>query len=342
MKNLAVYILIPLVFVLIGWFGNTAYHLPKDANPIAEIKPRPLEKYSIEALAGAYPDVLPTQIAIGQELKKSAQAVNPGKFTSHEFTFSFDPTLTGKSQKTVSGLINIPGGKGPFPLIIMIRGYVDQEQYFIGEGTQKAGEFFAQNGYITIAPDFLGYGDSDSESANIFESRFQTYTTMMELTKSIGSLGQWDNKNAFIWAHSNGGQIALNLLEITGLEYPTALWAPNSAKFPYSIIYYLDEASDEGKLIITKLAEFMADYDVRKYSFTNYLDRIKAPVQLNQGTADSNVPVSWSDNLVKNLKKNDIEIEYIKYPGADHNLQPAWNSAVANNLRFFHEKGKSF
>ena len=101
------------------------------------------------------------------------------------------------------------------------------------------GEYFRDNEYITLAPDFLGYGGSDSESSNIFESRFQTYTTVLTLLKSINkeNFPNWDQKNIFIWAHSNGGQIALTVLEITGENYPTVLWAPVTESFPYSILF---------------------------------------------------------------------------------------------------------
>ena len=50
------------------------------------------------------------------------------------------------------------------------------------------------------------------ESSDIFESRFQTYTTVLTLAKSLDSLEKWDQKNIFIWAHSNGGQIVLTFL----------------------------------------------------------------------------------------------------------------------------------
>ncbi len=338
------YFLVAIVFLLIGWFANTAWHLPASSgSPVAQIKPRPFEKYTIENLTNKYPEIEPAQINIGHELEKTSKAPKTGSdFTPHEFTFSFDPTLTGGPKKTVSGLINIPEGKGPFPVVIMFRGYVDQKQYFTGAGTQHAGEFFASEGFITIAPDFLGYGASDSESADILESRFQTYTTAITLIKSVSgpafakaTAGKWDNKNVFIWAHSNGGQVALTALEITGAKYPTTLWAPNSAKFPYSILYYLDEAEDQGKLIITKLSDFMGDYDVKNFAFNYYLDRIKAPVEIEQGTSDEAVPVLWNNALSKKMEGAGIPVTYIKYPGADHNFQPLWNLAIQNSLKFF-------
>lgn len=328
MKSFLTYFSIALVFILIGWFGHVAWTLPKAQNPVAEIKTYPLEKYTIENLASKYSGVAPSQIEIGKILKDDP------KYTSYEFTYAFDPTLSNGPKKTVSGLINIPKGAGPFPLIVMIRGFVDQTKYVIGTGTARAAEIFATNGYITIAPDFLGYGDSDKESPDIFESRFQTYTTTLTLLKSLQSVQNWNGK-AYIWAHSNGGQIALTALEVSGVNYPTVLWAPNSAKFPYSIIYYLDEAPDQGKLVVTKLAEFMADYDVTKYAFGNFESMIRAPILLDQGTADDSVPMLWSDTLNKNLKKLNIDITYTKYPGADHNMQPTWNTTVQDNLLFF-------
>lgn len=338
MKKTILYILTIIIFILIGWFGNTLYHLPKSpTNLISQIKPTPLYKYSIENLSHA--TFKPSTIEIGKILKDSPL------FTSYEFTMQFSPDFSD-NLKTTSGLINIPKGTGPFSVIIMFRGYLDQLQYTIGEGTQPSAKVFADAGFITIAPDFLGYGDSDKEATDIFESRFQTYVTAVTLLKTIGTYKTrsltWgsnhiniDTKNIFIWGHSNGGQVALTTLEITGANYPTVLWAPVSKPFPYSILAYTDESDDSGKLIVTKLADFFDTYDVTKFSLTGYLNQIKAPIQLNQGTADIAVPYWWSDTLAKTLKNDKVDITYIKYPGASHNMNPSWSKVVENSLSFF-------
>lgn len=327
MKTFIVYFLTVVVFILIGWFANVAYHLPQSKNnPISAIKLRPLEKYSIENLTNS--KIEGSQIQIGKVLK------DYDTFTAYEFSFEFSPDLS-KNTKKVTGLINIPKTNDQMPLIVMFRGYVDQKKYVVGMGTQRAGEFFAKNGFITVSPDFLGYGNSDIEAENIFESRFQTYTTAITLLRSLDSVEQWNKKDVFIWGHSNGGQIALTTLEITGLNYPTVLWAPVSKPYPFSILAYTDESDDHGKFIRQELSKFEEDYDVEKYSLTNYFERIKAPIQLNQGTNDDAVPFYWSDSLAKILKNNGQDIKYLKYPGSDHNLSPAWQTVVENNLQFF-------
>jgi dienelactone hydrolase len=323
-----IYLFLVLLAVTFGWFFHSLYNSQKSPDsPIAQIKPRPLDKYTLDNLTKA--KIAPAEIEVGEALKGDTD------FTSYLFSFSLDPTLTNKEKKKVTGLINIPAGEGPFPLIVMFRGYVDQEIYKTGTGTQRAGEYFARNGYATIAPDFLGYAGSDSEAGNIFESRFQTYTTALTLLSSLQSIKQWNGKDVFIWGHSNGGQIALSLLEVTGLGYPTVLWAPVSKPFPYSILYYTDESEDRGKLIRHELAEFEQTYDPDLYAIDLNYERIKAPIELHQGTADNAVPREWSDELNKRLKNLDLDIEYFVYSGADHNLSPAWNTVVARNLAFF-------
>ena len=327
-KKVIVWVLIAVIFILVGWYGRVLYELPKNSNPIAQIKPTPLLKYTIENLSGVNFET--SKIEIGETIFES------DKFTSYKYTMKFSPDFS-QNLKTVSGMINIPKKEGTFPVIVMFRGFVSQEIYETGIGTRPSAKVFAENDFITVAPDFLGYADSDIEASNIFESRFQTYVTAAVTLKAIASIEKWDGKNTFIWGHSNGGQVALTTLEITGVDYPTVLWAPVGRPFPASILYYIDEAADGGKFLIDQLADFGDTYDAGKYSLTNYLDKIKAPVEINQGTADTAVPYWWSDELNKKLKEEDIDVTYKKYSGANHNLAPAWDNVVENSLNFYKE-----
>jgi dipeptidyl aminopeptidase/acylaminoacyl peptidase len=315
-----------------GVFFVVGYLLRSPSEKIIKIpqktpQPKSLDTYYIPNLTKA--KIPSGELTIKQQLEKAE------KYESFLFEFSFDPALDGKTKIT-TGQINVPiNGGGSYPVVLMIRGYVDQQIYSTGVGTRHAAEAFAQNGYVTIAPDFLGYAGSDSESSNIFESRFQTYTTVLALLQSLDSLYLWDKRNLFIWAHSNGGQVALTSLAITGRPIPTTLWAPVTKPFPYSILYYTDESEDGGELIRTELANLESVNELSKFSFTNYLDQIKAPIQLHQGTADDAVPYSWNQSFVSQAENKDIEIELITHNGADHNLTPDWDAAVEQDLEFF-------
>ena len=259
------------------------------------------------------------------------------KYSNSLFEFKFKPNPDKPETKITTGVINTPIGIKSAPIIFLIRGYVDQELYTSGMGTKRVAEYFAENGFITVAPDFLGYGGSDSESENIFETRFQTYLTMIALQKSISQIPGWDGKNVFIWAHSNGGQIALSWIVSQNLNYPTVLWAPVTKPFPYSILYYTDESEDGGKLIRTELAKLENLYDLNKFSYTSLFDRIKNPIQLHQGTADDAVPLAWSNSFVNKLKKQNDSVDYFIYSGSDHNLSNNWDMAIDRSVKFYNK-----
>jgi dipeptidyl aminopeptidase/acylaminoacyl peptidase len=231
----------------------------------------------------------------------------------------------------------------------MFRGFAPKNTYKPGVETQPSAQVFVKNGFITLAPDFLGFGQSASPSADPFEDRFQTYTTALSLLASLPTLNaelntnysgtiSADLKKVGIWGHSNGGHIALAALAISGASYPTVLWDPVSTSFPYSILYYTDESDDQGKGLRKVLSKFEDNYNTNLFSPPLYYKWIKAPIEINQGTADQEVPVWWSDNLSTTLKKLNDDVTYLTYPGADHNLLPVgWTQAVQSNLDFYNK-----
>ncbi len=247
-------------------------------------------------------------------------------------------------------MINIPKQKGLYPVAVLFRGFVDHSIYTTGVGTMNVSKGLARNGFITIAPDFLGYGESDMPSTDTIEERFETYTTALNLLASLKNIEGALTNNGFlgvganidktvIWGHSNGGHIALSILAITGRPYPTVLWAPVSKPFPYSVLYFTDEFADNGKSLRKVVANFEKDYDIDLYSAPSYYKWIKAPIQIHQGTDDDAVPLRWSDQLYKALVNLEADAEYFVYPGDDHNLNPnGWSDAFSRSLYFYMDK----
>ncbi len=302
--------------------------------------------------------------------------------TALEFTFQ-------PLGKKMSGQLTVPTSllsstsNQTLPTIVMLRGYVPLEIFSTGVGTKNAAAVFASKGYLTVAPDFFGYGDSDPEPTDSWQARFEKPLIVMELLKTLAGTPielpatvtttqapiTVTAGNIGMWGHSNGGQIALSVLEGTGKPLPTTLWAPVTAPFPYSILFFSDEVDDEGKDLRKWLASFEKTYDVFEFSLTKHLDRLTGPIQLHHGSADEAALQVWSDEFTDKIEtENDrrqqwqqdttaaattgsssaeieaafgpeplplIELTYHKYPGADHNLQPSWNTVVARDLEFF-------
>ncbi|MBI2049423.1 prolyl oligopeptidase family serine peptidase [Candidatus Roizmanbacteria bacterium] len=340
MKNIGIGFFVLVVGIVVGIFVGIFITKDKEVpieKKIVDIIERPLEKYTFENLRKTqFP---PNKITLGEVIDESETHI------SQMFYFN---VISEKKTKKVSGLINIPKDEGVYPAIVMFRGFVPIEIYETGVGTKRGGQIFAENGFITLAPDFLGYGESDNPSEDVMEERFQTYITALSLFSSLESLNTElsasysgitaDTEKVGIWAHSNGGQIALSTLEITGRNYPTVLWAPVSKPFPYSILYYTDEFEDHGKKLRKVVANFEDIYDIEQYSPTNFYSWINAPMQIHQGVEDDAVPQKWSSQLVEDLKGLGRDVTYFAYPNADHNLMPdGWDKAIENSTIFYKE-----
>ena len=310
------------LFFLPGQRGQKSLISPLDPNFFS--RPKVLDKYNFENLSQRQYQ--------GSKIKLENVIKEEEKFTSWLFSFQSD-------GKKVTGMANIPlrlrSGQAKFPVVVMLRGYADEEIYFTGLGTRKAAGVFAENGFITLAPDFLGFGGSDTSSADILEARFERPITVLNLLASIKNLPQADPNKIFLWAHSNGGQIALSALEISQKPIPTTLWAPVTKGFPESVLQYMGEMDDQGLKVREAVDDFLTLYDPKNYSIDNYFADIKAPLQVHQGTADEYIHTEWTDSFVKTLKDLGKSVVYYKYPRNDHNLSRDWDLVVQRDLEFF-------
>lgn len=316
-------------------------------SPLGKNQPQkeigPLEKYSFEKLkertfAGSeikLEKIIKEQEGLASPTSRNGQGEPTGGYTSWLFSYLSD-------GKKVTGMLNLPitPGSKTMPVIIMLRGYVDDQIYFTGLGTRNTAGKFAQNGFITLAPDFLGFGRSDSPPADILETRFTRPITVLNLIASIKTLSMADPEKIFLWGHSNGGQIALSVLEISETNYPTTLWAPVTEKFPESILNYMDDyekMDDLGKEVYDRIKKFEKKYDVSKFCANSHLGDIVAPIQVHQGGADTLVPQQWSDDFTNQMQGLGKEVNYFTYPKSDHNLKQDWGKVIKKDLEFFQE-----
>jgi len=329
-----------------------------------------LNKYAIQNLNN-YP-------VTTSELKIKDIIHEDNDYTAYLFTYQ-------TVNKTMSGQINVPKKaiKNPAPAIIMIRGWFPQHSFETGSGTKNSSKFFAQNGFVTIAPDFFGFGESDPEPKDSWEARFIKPINILDLIASVKQFPVVKNQESTelitinpeqlgIWGHSNGGQIAISILEANKESIPTTLWAPVTAPFPYSILFFSRDTDDEGKELRKWLSIFEDDYDVFNYTITQHLSKLTAPLQIQHGTADEDAPITWSDtfsgliqreNNFRKTKRKEmdkakeledatksaivvneslvdpllekIDFTYHRYPGADHNLKQVYSKALKRDLAFF-------
>ncbi|HEX2994989.1 MAG TPA: alpha/beta fold hydrolase, partial [Anaerolineales bacterium] len=114
---------------------------------------------------------------------------------------------------TITGVMQIPVGEGPFPVIVMNHGFFARSVYNTGDGTDRVSPYLAEHGYITIAPDYRSWGKSDAGESFFYSG---LVIDVINLIKAIPSLSKADPERIGIWGHSMGGGVTMKVLTALG------------------------------------------------------------------------------------------------------------------------------
>ncbi|HSE31028.1 MAG TPA: prolyl oligopeptidase family serine peptidase, partial [Pyrinomonadaceae bacterium] len=82
---------------------------------------------------------------------------------------------------------------------------------------------------------------------------------------------------------------------------------------------------------------------LRRLSPLTHIDRVKAPTIVLHGANDTNVPVIEAEQVVENLKKRNVPVEYVLFPDEGHGWRKTPNRirSTVSIVKFFekHLKG---
>ena len=262
---------------------------------------------------------------------------------------------------TITGILQIPAGQGPFPVIIMNHGFAKRSEYTSGDGTDRAAEYLVERGYITIAPDYRTWGDSD-----VAPSFFHTglVTDVMNLIASLPTIQQADVSRVGMWGHSMGGGITTKILTLESPVRAAVLYAPNSAddadliaRWGYGCIGDIsagelletcnsadvipDTLSDE--TVAAYVESATSEERMREVAPFYHLENISAPIQIHIGSADGDyigsTPPEWSYKLHQGLLDAGKDAELFVYEGQRHSFTgDAWLLFMDRAVSFFNEQ----
>jgi hypothetical protein len=308
----------------------------------------PLYPYTLFGLrARAYP---------GGEIVLQSVLEQSDAFTRYYINYPSD-------DLTITGILHLPVGPGPFPVLILLHGYIERDLYFSGADTWQAAEFFARQGYLVLAPDLRSWGASDP-GLSLFHTGL--VIDVLNLINAIPTLPQADATKIGLWGHSMGGGIVTKVLTIESRIRAAVLYAPNSADDadlltrwgagclpgqseaagdhcnPAEIIPANTSAEIiEAYLIAAKDPEFL-----KAVAPIFHLESISAPIQLHIGDNDgqflSETPPAWSFKVVEALETHNKDIDFYIYPGQGHSfLGDSWISFLQRSLTFFNQNLQS-
>ena len=233
----------------------------------------------------------------------------------------------------LTGLIHVPQGRGPFPVIIANRGYIDKARYQPGMDSRAFSDFMARNGYLVVAPDYRGYGGGE-DGPNPFYTGY--YIDAVNLTRLAQKLPMARAGKVGMWGHSRGASTTIAAATITNQIAAAVVYAPAPADVALD---YRRRRGQSSGVADTGTWPFPPERDPEAYqrvSPINYLGNVVAPVMLHHGTADTVVDASASLSIAKELRRSGKGVTLHLYERGGHTLTgKAADDYFARTLAFF-------
>lgn len=251
-------------------------------------------------------------------------------FTQYTMTYQSDAL-------TITGLVDIPDGPGPFPTIIVCHGYLRPTEYQSGFDSWRIAEWLAEHGYIALMPDYRNYAGSDT-GENPFHIGYAI--DLMNLIAQVDSLPQAIPGQIGMIGHSMGGEISMWPMVISDEVDAIVLYSSMSGdvgrNWAHARRYWPAQraALDALEIIYGRPQDNPEAF--AQMSPINYLDRVRMPVMIHHGTQDESVPYEWSEELYHQMQEADLDVTFWPYPGERHTLGGrGFEAMMQRNLEFF-------
>jgi len=248
----------------------------------------------------------------------------------------------------INGLLTVPNGEKPatgWPVIIFNHGYIPPSQYRTTERYVAYQDGFARNGYITFKSDYRGHGSSEGQPSGAYGSPDYTVDVLNALA-SLARFPDADPERMGMWGHSMGGSITLRSMVINPSIKAGVIWAGVVA--PYSDLLSRWRRPNSPTPVVPSSARRWRDNFVATYgspeanpafwdsiSPNAYLGDVSGPIQIHHGSADTSVPIEFSETLARQLEEVKKPVELYTYKGDDHNLSKNFATAMKRSVEFF-------
>lgn len=222
-----------------------------------------------------------------------------------------------------------------WPAILLNHGHYAPADYYPGKGTELEAAYLAQHGYVTIASDYRGYGDSGGPPGNHFDPGWTH--DVLNLLDALPSLDFVDPERVGMWGHSTGGEIALQVITARDNVDALGLFGSLGADASDNLAAMQGEDHDRGTFAVqhyglpTEAPEVWA-----KLSPITYLSDISTPISIHHGSLDEEAPPELSARLWQAMQVANLSGEYYTYRDQGHFFAgPAWALAMERTVAFF-------
>ncbi|MDA2978083.1 MAG: prolyl oligopeptidase family serine peptidase, partial [Actinomycetota bacterium] len=246
---------------------------------------------------------------------------------------------------TISGIMNVPKGEGPFPTLVLAHGYIDPAIYTTGRGLAREQKYLAERGYVVLHTDYRNHAESDDDSDNDINFRLGYTEDVVNAALALknSEFTFVDKDRIGLLGRSMGGGVAFNSMVVKpGVFDAYVAFAPVSSNVVDNYNRWTRMNFDVANEIDKRFG--LPDENPEFWqgvSAINYFDKATDPLLILHGTADDTCDIAWSEATAKALQEAGKEVEFIQYKGEGHAFSPRWEDSMKETIRFFetHLKG---
>lgn len=299
---------------------------------------------------------LPTATPIPHPLEISAMRARDYPGSDIVIEAELDPGV-GYSRYYVSylseglkiyALMTVPNGEKPptgWPVVVFNHGYIPPDVYVTTERYVAYVDLIARNGYIVFRSDYRGHDRSEGQAGGAY-SRPDYTIDVLNAVASMKRYPDADPNRIGMWGHSMGGYITLRSMVITGDIKAGVIWAGVVASYPDLLYNWRrgptaspDSTPRPGSWRSSFVDTYGSPEENPEFwnsiSANSYLAEISGPIQLHHGTADTDVPVAFSETLFYQMLAAEQYVELYKYDGDNHNISGYFSTAMQRTIEFF-------
>ncbi|GAB2852924.1 alpha/beta fold hydrolase [Streptomyces deserti] len=325
-----------LLIAAIGCTGGANDAAPAPSSPSARAEDRSPGVTPSPAPSPVDPVSIPALIQrehSGSGLRLGAVLDRTSAYTRYAVTYE-------ANGLTISGIMNIPQGRGPFPALVLAHGYIDPDVYRSGQGMPREQDLLARAGYAVLHTDYRNHAGSDKDPDNDVNLRLGYTEDVIGAVLALRSSGrpEIDGDRIGLLGRSMGGGVVYNTLVVApGLVDAAVVFAPVSARPHENVDHFQRREGDP------VAAEIDAEHGTpeenpdfwREVSPLTYVDRVTEPLLIHHGTADDTCPLAWSRRTAAAFEAAGKDVDLRTYDGEGHTFGPRWRDSMAATTAFF-------
>lgn len=288
--------------------------------------------------ASADPQVYPVSLPAAAAQAYDGQDLRIGRVLGRTSAYARHAVTYRGSGLTISGVLTIPRGTGPFPVVVLAHGYIDPDVYTTGRGFLREQDHLARQGFAVLHVDYRNHAASDDDPDNDVNIRLGYAADVVNAGLAVRASGdpRLDGDRLGLLGRSMGGAVALSALVIEpGLFDAAVLYSSVSSSAADNFNRW--QRSDDA---LRREVFRRHGSPERNPAFwagvspATYAARITEPVLMFHGESDDTCPIRWSRTTLTALRAAGVDARLVTYPGEGHAFFGAWSDSIRRSTAF--------